>query len=213
MPKEEIFARLSRAVVEGDEDAAAGAAEDAVKENIDAAEEIMDGLAAGMSIVGNYYENQKYFLTEVLISADAFKAGVAVLSPHLNKGADSPGVVVIGTVQGDTHDIGKNIVRIMLDAAGFEVHDVGRDVPPQTFVDKVKETKADILGLSALMTSSMVNMKGVIELLVKERVRDQVKVLIGGAPVSPRYAKEIGADAYSAEAVNAVRVAKAILSR
>jgi methylmalonyl-CoA mutase cobalamin-binding domain/chain len=139
------------------------------------------------------------------------KAGVAVLSPHLSKETDSPGVVVLGTVQGDTHDIGKNIVAIMLDAAGFEVHDVGRDVSPRIFVDKVRETKADILGLSALMTSSMVNMKGVIDLLVKENVRDHVKVLIGGAPISQRYASEIGADAYSTDAADAVRVAKAIL--
>jgi corrinoid protein of di/trimethylamine methyltransferase len=210
--KEEIFTQLSDAVVEGDEDLAISAAKRILEEGFDPTEAIMIGLAGGMAIVGEYYENQRYFLTEVIISAEAFNAGVGVLLPHLKNDVDSPGVAVIGTVLGDTHDIGKNIVGIMLGAAGFVVHDAGRDVSPADFIAKVKETQADILGLSALMTSSMVNMKKVVDLLVTEGIRDEVKVIIGGAPVSQRYANEIGADGYSADAVAAVRLAKSLLS-
>jgi corrinoid protein of di/trimethylamine methyltransferase len=210
--KEEILSRLSKAVVDGDEDLADEAAKDAVITELDASEAIIDGLAHGMAIVGDYFEKQQYFLTEVVVASLAFKAGVAVLKPHIKTVlADGTAAVVIGTVQGDTHDIGKNIVGIMLEAAGFEVHDAGRDVSPESFVEKVRETKALVLGLSALMTSSMVSMKKVIELLVKEGLRDKVKIIIGGAPVSARYAREIGADAYSHDAVDAVRVVKQLL--
>jgi corrinoid protein of di/trimethylamine methyltransferase len=210
--KEEVFSLLGDAVIEGDDALAVSAAKRVIQEGLDPTEAIMEGLAGGMAVVGEYYENQQYFLTEVIISAEAFNAGVEILLPHLQTDIAPPGVVVIGTVQGDTHDIGKNIVGIMLNAAGFVVHDVGRDVSPETFVAKVKETNADILGLSALMTSSMVNMKKVVERLKQEGVRENVKVIIGGAPVSTRYAKEIGADGYSPDAVDAVRLAKSLLA-
>ncbi|MHC6179068.1 corrinoid protein [Clostridium sp. JNZ X4-2] len=212
--KEEIFKKLIASVVDGDEELAGESAGKAIEIGIDPTEAIIKGLAEGMSVVGDYFESQEYFLPEVIISADAFKAGVDVLKPHLNlEKSDKPAKVVIGTVQGDTHDIGKNIVSIMLGASGFEIYDVGRDVSPQVFVDKVKEINADILALSALMTSSMVNMKKVIELLKKDKIRDKVKVIIGGAPISQRYCDQIGADGYSVDAVAAIRKAKNLINQ
>lgn len=212
MSKRIILDRLAKAVINGSEEEAAKTAEEAIEVGLDATESIVDGLAKGMEIVGHYYEQQKYFLPEVILASHALNAGVAVLKPHIKTEAKSPGVVVLGTVFGDTHDIGKNVVGIMFGAAGYEVHDAGRDVAAEVFVKKVKETNADILGLSALMTTSMINMKPVIELLEKEGLREKVKVLVGGAPVSSRFAKEIGSDGYAVDAVSAVRVAKELLA-
>lgn len=214
MSKEEVFKKLINSVVEGDEELASESASEAIEIGIDPTEAIIKGLAEGMSVVGDYFESQEYFLPEVIVSSEAFKAGVDVLKPHLDlEKSSKPAKVVIGTVQGDTHDIGKNIVSIMLGASGFEIYDIGRDVPPQAFVDKVKEVKADILALSALMTSSMVNMKKVISLLEKDGVRDSVKVMIGGAPISQRYCDQIGADGYSIDAVAAIRKAKSLVNQ
>ncbi len=212
MAEREILNQLAQAVIDGEEEAAGATARKAIEAGIDASAAIVDGLAKGMETVGRYFESQRYFLPEVVMASLAFQEGVKVLEPHLTATSEKVGVVVIGTVQGDTHDIGKNLVGIMLGAAGFEVHDAGRDVPPETFAAKIKETKANILGLSALMTTSMVGMKTVIDLLEKEGLRNQVKIMIGGAPVSERYAKEIGADAYSVDAISAVRLAKSLLA-
>lgn len=213
MSKQEIMSQLIHAVVEGDEILAEQAANAALVANIDAAEAIIGGLAEGMAIVGKYFEQQRYFLTEVVVASLAFQVGVTILKPQLKTAEQTPGVIVLGTVQGDTHDIGKNIVSIMMEAAGLKVYDLGRDVAPQTFVDKIKETNADVLGLSSLMTSSMVNMRIVIKLLEEQGIRKNVKVIIGGAPVSARYAREIGADAYSPDAVDAVRIVKVLLDQ
>lgn len=213
MSNQKIFEKLAKAVVNGNEDEAVAAANEAIEAKLDATEAIIGGLAKGMEIVGHYYEAQKYFLPEVILGSLALNAAVKVLKPHIKVEAESPGRVVLGTVQGDTHDIGKNIVGIMLGAAGYEVHDAGRDVPPEVFAGKVRETKADILGLSALMTTSMANMRLVIDLLDKEGIRDSVKVLVGGAPVSQRFAENIGADGYAANAVSAVRVARELLQK
>jgi len=207
----EIFKKLQEAVIEGEEDVAVAAAKEAVAAGVDASEAIVEGLAKGMETVGRYFEEQRYFLTEVILSSYAFQAGVKVLKSHIKVEAESPGILVLGTVLGDTHDIGKNIVGIMFGAAGYEVHDLGRDVAPEAFVQKVRETKANILGLSALMTTSMDSMKSVIKLLKDEGLRDSVKVIIGGAPVSNRYAQQIGADGYATNAVHAIRVAKDLL--
>ncbi|PAW79956.1 MAG: cobalamin-binding protein [Verrucomicrobia bacterium Tous-C9LFEB] len=213
MSKELILKKFTDAVVNGDEDLAVEAANEAIASNLDATEAIVDGLSKGMGIVGEYFESQEYFLPEVIVASEAFKAGVKILQPHIKvQQGTKPSKIVIGTVQGDTHDIGKNIVGIMLGAAGFEVIDVGRDVSPKAFVDKVKETNADLLGLSALMTTSMVNMKKVLALLNEEGVRGQVKVMIGGAAISQRYADEIGADGYSVDAVAAVRLAQKLVA-
>ncbi|HBF37217.1 MAG TPA: cobalamin-binding protein [Firmicutes bacterium] len=212
MSEQEILEQLAHTVVEGEEETAGVIAQQALDAGIDPGIAIVNGLAKGMETVGHYFESQRYFLPEVVLASLAFQAGVKVLQPHLKATAVKTGVVVLGTVQGDTHDIGKNLVAIMLGAAGFEVHDVGRDVPPEVFAAKVKETRANILGLSALMTTSMAGMKTVIDLLKKEGLREQVKIMIGGAPVSERYAHEIGADAYSVDAVSAVRLAQSLVS-
>ncbi|MDR1321689.1 MAG: corrinoid protein [Gracilibacteraceae bacterium] len=212
MSKEAIFKKLSEAVFEGEDDLVLEAAEAAITEGVDPTEAIIEGLAAGMSKVGEYYEKQKYFLPEVIISAETFKKGISVLEPHLSKDMDTLGTVLMGTVQGDVHDIGKNIVIIMLSASGFTVIDLGKDVKPQVFVDKIKEVgKIDIVGMSALMTTSMIGMREVIETLKQEGLRDKVKIMVGGAPVSPRYAEEIGADGYANDAVDGVRVAKKLV--
>jgi dimethylamine corrinoid protein len=205
--------KLAAAVVAGSEEQAVAASREAIDRNLDATEAIIRGLAGGMEIVGQYYESQKYFLTEVVMASTALNAGVAVLKPHIKVEAESRGSVVLGTVQGDTHDIGKRIVAIMLGAAGYEIHDAGRDVPPERFIELVKETGADVLGLSALMTTSMVNMKTVIEVLSAEGLRDSVKVVVGGAPISRRFAKEIGADGYAANAHQAIKVVDELLAK
>lgn len=214
MSKELILQKFTDAVVNGDEDLAIEAAHEAIDTKLDATEAIVDGLSKGMAIVGEYFESQEYFLPEVIVASEAFKAGVKILQPHIKiEQGSKRSKVVIGTVQGDTHDIGKNIVAIMLGAAGFEIIDVGRDVTPKTFVDKVKETNADIVALSALMTTSMVNMRKVLALLIEEGVRDKVKVMIGGAAISQRYSDEIGADGYSVDAVAAVRLAQKLVAQ
>ena len=212
MSKQKLFEQLSKAVIEGDEELAIATSREVVAKNLDATEAIFQGLAKGMEVVGQYFETQKYFLPEVVVSAEAFKRGVEILKPHIKVKAKSPGSIVLGTVYGDTHDIGKNIVAIIFEAAGYTVYDLGRDVPPQVFVDKVKETKADVLGLSALMTTSMTNMKVVIDLLVKEGIRNKVKVIVGGATVTHRFAKEIKADAYGQDAIKTLRLVNDLLS-
>ncbi len=212
MSEQQILEQLAQAVIDGDEDLADSVAQQAIAAGLDAGVAIVDGLAKGMEVVGRYFEEQEYFLPEVVMASLAFQNGVKILKPHLPTQVAQPGVVVIGTVQGDTHDIGKNLVGIMLEAAGFEVHDAGRDVPPEVFTAKVRETQANLLGLSALMTTSMVGMKAVVDLLKQEGLRDNVKIMIGGAPVSERYAQDIGADGYSTDAVSAVRLAKRLLA-
>ncbi|MDR1604652.1 MAG: corrinoid protein [Gracilibacteraceae bacterium] len=212
MSKEAIFKQLSHAVFDGDDDLVVEAAEAAIKEGIDATEAIIEGLAAGMTKVGEYYEKQKYFLPEVIISAETFKQGIKILEPHLSKDIASPGTVLMGTVISDVHDIGKNIVIIMLSASGFKVIDLGKDVPPEAFVNKIKEVgKVDIVAMSALMTTSMMGMQDVVEALKKEGLRDKVKIMVGGAPVSQRFTDDIGADGYAGDAVEGVRVAKRLV--
>jgi len=210
MSKDLIFQQLSQAVVDGNEENAVIAAQRAIETGTDAGDAITQGLSKGMDIVGTYFERQRYFLPEVVVSSLAFHAGVDVLKPHIKVEQADRRTVVLGTVQGDTHDIGKNLVAILFRAAGYDVQDVGKDVAPEAFVAKVRETGADLLGLSALMTTSMVNMKGVITLLERDGLRGNVKVIVGGAPVSQRYSYEIGADGYAANAAGAVRLAKAL---
>ncbi|NPE29301.1 dimethylamine corrinoid protein 3 [Methanococcoides sp. SA1] len=179
-----------------------------------AVELIDNGLAAGMNEVGVLFERGKLFLPHVMMAADAMSAGVELLQDELgaSEGASSKlGVIVNGTVEGDVHDIGKAIVSTMLQAAGFEVHDIGRDVPIQNFIDKVKETNADMVGLSALMTTTLQGQKEVIELLKENGLRDSVKVMVGGAPATDAWAKKCGADCYAENASEAVTKAKELL--
>ncbi|HFE53209.1 MAG TPA: cobalamin-binding protein [Bacteroidetes bacterium] len=171
------------------------------------------GLIAGMNVVGEKFKNNEYYVPEVLIAARAMKAGLKVLRPKLAETGVKPvAKLVIGTVKGDLHDIGKNLVSMMMEGAGFEVVDLGVDAGPDKFVQAVESDAPHLIGMSALLTTTMLNMKSVIEELEKKGVRDRVKVIIGGAPVTESYAQEIGADGYAPDAATAVEVAKALLN-
>lgn len=209
LTNQEILKALADAVIDMDEEAAKVQAQAAIDAGMDAYEAITEGLVRGMQIVGDKYEQQEYFIPEVLICSDAMLAGLEVLQPHLP--ADNTRVaekVVIGVVQGDTHDIGKNLVKIMLEAAGFEVHDLGRNVPLHSFVDKAVEVGATIIAMGTLMTTTMEGMRTVIEELEKRGIRDQFTVIIGGSPISQSFADEIGADIYAPDANAAARKLK-----
>jgi len=171
-----------------------------------------EGMVAAMAEVGRLFEQGEYYVPEMLIAARAMQAGLAVLKPKLVQ-ADfkSAGRVAIGTVKGDLHDIGKNLVSMMLEGAAFEIVDLGTDVSPEKFVDSVKNSGVNIVAMSALLTTTMPNMKTTIEALVTAGVREQVKVIIGGAPVTESYAKQIGADGYSPDASRAVALAKSLV--
>lgn len=171
------------------------------------------GLVAGMNVVGTKFKNNEFYVPEVLIAARAMHAGMDILKPLLTESGVEPiAKVAIGTVQGDLHDIGKNLVAMMLEGAGFEVIDLGVDVKPEQFVDAVKNQGARLVCLSALLTTTMPYMKDTIQALKEAGVRDQVKVMIGGAPVTQSYADEIGADGYAPDAATAVDVAKELLN-
>lgn len=200
---------LAEAVVSMDEDGAHRSAQAALVAGIPAYDAIMEGLVRGMETVSEKFEREEYFVPEVLLSADAFNAALAILRPHLGTTADAEKVrAVIGVVQGDTHDIGKNLVRIMMEATGFEVYDLGRDVELEQFVHAAEEVGAKLICLSTLMTTTMEGMREVIEVLNRRGIRDKYKVLVGGGPISPAFAREIGADGFASDASAAVRTAR-----
>ena len=210
--KEEILKKLAEAVVEFEEDVAKEWAQIALDEGMDAFEAIMNGLAAGMETVGDLYDQQEYFVPELLMSADALYAGLDILKPHIKQEeVKKMGQVVIGTVQGDVHDIGKNIIKLMFDVGGFEVHDLGRDVPLEKFVEEQLKTDAEIVAMSAMMTTTMVGMKKVIE-MIKEK-NPNVAIMLGGAPVTQDVAELWGADGYAESAGNAVQEAIKMISQ
>ncbi len=206
--KQELFKNISDAVVEMDEDEVVLLVKKAVEEKIDAYEVIDRGLSDGMGRAGILFEKEEYFVTELLMCSDAMYAGIDVLLPYLSKCRNNPFKIVIGVIEGDTHDIGKTLVKIMLEAAGFQVLDLGRDVPPIKFYEEAKKANADIIAVSNLMTTTMRRMEEVIKILEKENARKDFKVMIGGGCISQNFADEIGADGYSASAVEAVRLAK-----
>lgn len=211
--KEELLEALSECVVEMEDEEVVDVAKEYIDEGYPAFDGIMDGLVDGMNKASDLYDAEEYFVTDVLLCSDAMYAGLDVLKPHLpaeDSSVQKP-KVVIGVVEGDTHDIGKNLVKIMLDTAGFEMYDLGRDVPLDNFVDKALEVGASIICMSTLMTTTMVGMKTVIEKLKERGVRDQFKIMVGGSPISQRYADEIGADGYSVNAVEAVKLAKSLM--
>lgn len=184
-----------------------------LSEDVKPADILNDGLLAGMSIIGVKFKNNEVYVPEVLIAARAMNAGMQILEPILAEtGVKAAGKAVIGTIKGDLHDIGKNLVRMMLKGAGIDVLDLGVDVSPKTFVDKAEEEGAQIICVSALLTTTMVNMKGVIDELEKRGLRDKYIVMIGGAPVNDNFAKQIGADYYTPDAATAADVAKSALS-
>ncbi|MFA6223103.1 MAG: cobalamin-dependent protein [Desulfomonilaceae bacterium] len=203
----EILKNLSEGVVEYEEDRVKEYSNMALDEGLDAYDAIMNGLAAGMEIVGDLYDRQEYFVPEILMCADALYVGLDILKPHM-KISDSTGVkgqVVIGTVQGDVHDIGKNLIKMMFDVAGFTVHDLGRDVPLEKFAEEQLRTDSEIVALSAMMTTTMMGMKKVIA-MIKEKNPD-VAIMLGGAPVTKDVANLFGADGYAESAGNAVQEA------
>jgi len=204
-----LLSRLSDAVVAMDGAETVRLSEDLLLQGIDPGRCIEAGLVDGMRRAGDLFEREEYFIPELLICSDAMYAGLHVLQPHLPRGAveRKKGIVVIGVVEGDTHDIGKNLVKIMLETAGFEVVDVGRDVAPAVFVERAESVGAHIIGLSTLMTTTMGAMSEVIRLLDERRARPRIKVMVGGGPVSQQFATRIGADGYAANASGAVAVA------
>ena len=209
--KKEILDKLAEAVVEFEEDVAREWAQTALDEGMDAYEAIMQGLAAGMETVGDLYDQQEYFVPELLMSADALYAGLDILKPHIKaEDVKKMGQVVIGTVQGDVHDIGKNIIKLMFEVGGFEVHDLGRDVPLEKFVEEQLKTDAEIVAMSAMMTTTMTGMKKVVE-MIKEKNPD-VAIMLGGAPVTQDVADLFGADGYADTAGNAVQEAIKMIS-
>lgn len=210
--KEEILKKLAEAVVEFEEDMAREWAQIALDEGMDAFEAIMNGLAVGMETVGDLYDQQEYFVPELLMSADALYAGLDILKPHIKQDAvKKMGQVVIGTVQGDVHDIGKNIIKLMFEVGGFEVHDLGRDVPLEKFVEEQLKTDAEIVAMSAMMTTTMVGMKKVIEMIKAKNPK--VAIMLGGAPVTQDVAELWGADGYAESAGNAVQEAIKMISQ
>lgn len=204
---------IRQSIIEAEEDKAAELTERAL-ENFDP-EEILDkALKPAMDVVGEEYERGIRYIPEMILSADAMKKSMEKLRPLLTEsGVEPEGVVIIGTVEGDFHDIGQNLVSMMFEGAGFKVHKLGVDITAGDFVEAVKREEPDILGMSALLTSTMTYMPKVIEALGKAGLRDQVKVLIGGAPVTQDYATEIGADGYGKDAAAAVRVARKLLKK
>ncbi|MGI6755940.1 MAG: corrinoid protein [Atopobiaceae bacterium] len=205
--KEELLQELASCVVDMRDDEVADIAQTYIDEGYDAQEGIVDGLIVGMNKAAELYEEEEYFIPELLICSDAMYNGLDVLRPHLPQEAGKKKCkVVIGVVLGDTHDIGKNIVKIMLESSGYELVDLGRDVACEDFVAAVRDSGAGAVALSTLMSTSMDNMGKVVEQLKEAGLRDQVKVIIGGGPVSQSFAEKIGADGYSRTAVDAVRL-------
>ncbi|ADL07475.1 corrinoid protein [Thermosediminibacter oceani] len=212
MDSGKLLKAVADSVLNMDEEGAAKYSKEALDAGIDPMAIINEGLIVGMNQAGKLFEENQYFVPELLLCSDAMYAGLNVVTPHIKKEENLYlGSVVIGVVEGDTHDIGKNLVKVMLEASGFRVYDLGRDVPAKAFVDKVREVKADLLCLSTLMTSTMDEMKKVIDLLEKENMRERVKVLVGGGPISSSFARSIGADGYGENATGAVRMAKKLL--
>lgn len=208
----DILQELSKSLQKGDADGAAELTRRAIDNELEPKQILDEGLLAGMSVVGEKFKEHEIFLPDVLLAAKAMYAGMDLLKPLLIKeGIPTIGKVVIGTVQGDLHDIGKNLVAIMLKGAGFEVIDLGNDVPPERFIEAAQQEAAEVIGMSALLTTTMPVMRKVIDLAKERGVYGKVKIIVGGAPLSSEYAERIGADAYCYDGVNAVDCVKGFL--
>jgi len=205
----ELVTTICNNLIEGQDKEVEKLVKQALDTDIDAQVILHEGLIKGMEIVGEKFKNNEFYIPEVLIAARAMKAGMGILKPLLIETDVKPmGTMVIGTIKGDLHDIGKNLVAMMMEGAGFEVHDLTVDVSPEKFVEKVKETNAELLGMSALLTTTMINMKTTVEKLKEENLKDKVKVIIGGAPVTQSFADDIGADLFAPDAATAVEKVK-----
>lgn len=209
---EQIFEKLSTAVIDADAELAEETAKEALEQGIDAYEALTNGLMKGIEVVGEKFGNREYFISDVLMSAQAMTAGLKILEPHLRaKKSSGHGKVLIGTAYTDIHTIGKNIVKIMLQAGGFDIIDIGENVPPETFVENVKLHNPDVVAMSGIIVSARAEMENTIKALEKEGLRDKVRIIIGGAATSEEFAKKIGADAYGNDAQDAVQKVKELM--
>ncbi|QUH28347.1 corrinoid protein [Vallitalea guaymasensis] len=207
----ELLQNISEKLQKGKMPEVVALTEQAVSEGLDPSD-ILNGLLDGMGVIGEKFKKNEVFVPEVLIAARAMNAGLDVIKPLLEEqGVEPVGKVIIGTVKGDLHDIGKNLVRMMMVGAGLEVIDLGVDVSPEKYIAAVEENNPDIIAMSALLTTTMPNMKAVIDALEEKGLRDKVKVMIGGAPVTDNFAQEIGADRYTVDAASAAEIAKELV--
>ena len=210
---EEVLQNIFNGILEGDRETVRSNVQQAIDAKMAPAVILNDGMVSAMAEVGKRFEEGEYYVPELLIAARAMKEGLVLLKPLLQQAkVKAAGKVAAGTVKGDLHDIGKNLVCMMLEGAGFEIMDLGTDVSPEKFVDAVQNGKADIIAMSALLTTTMPNMQTTIEALKTAGLRGQAKVIIGGAPVTDSYARQIGADGYAPDASRAVALAKSLLS-
>lgn len=210
----ELFKKMAQSIIDGDSDVSVELANQAVAENIDPIQAITDGFVVGVNVVGEAFANGDAFLPELVMAGEAMKAAVTALEPEMaRRGTERKmlGKIVLATVEGDIHEIGKSLVGTMLSASGFQVFDMGVDVASAKIIEKVKEVDADIVAMSALLTTTMVKQKEVIDLLDKEGLRRKVKVMVGGAPVTRDWVQRIEADGYSEDAIGAVNVAKNLM--
>lgn len=208
----ENISALYNAILEGDVAGAKNGIQSALDAGLEPGQILADGMIAAMKEVGKRFEEGDYYVPEMLIAARAMQTAMSLLKPHLVRSdVKSAGRVVIGTVKGDLHDIGKNLVALMLEGAGFEIKDLGVDVSPEKFVEAILSDGTNIVALSALLTTTMLNMKTTIEAVQQAGLRDKVKIIIGGAPITQEYANQIGADGYSADAGRAVSLAQSLM--
>lgn len=199
-------------IIDGDQKTTINKIQEALENDVSPSEILNDGMVAAMAEVGRLFEEGEYFVPEMLVAARAMQSGLAILKPYLvQEDVKSAGKVVAGTVKGDLHDIGKNLVCMMLEGAAFEVIDLGSDVDPEKFVEAVQSNGANIVAMSALLTTTMPNMEATIRALKEAGLRDQVKVMVGGAPLTQQYANEIGADGYAPDASRAVATARSLV--
>ncbi len=211
---EELFQKMAQSIIDGDSDASTALAKESISVGIPPLQAITDGFVIGVNTVGDAFGRGEAFLPELVMAGEAMKAAVAVLNPELKKQGTERrmlGKVVLATVEGDIHEIGKTLVGTMLGSSGFEVYDLGVDASPDKIIGKAIEVNADIIGMSALLTTTMVKQKEVIETLEKEGLRGRFKVMVGGAPITRDWVKSIKADGYSEDAIGAVRVAKQLM--
>ncbi len=209
----ELLKQIANCVINGKAPDAEKLVQQALDSNVPVKDILNQGLIAAMEVVGVKFKNNEFYVPEVLIAARAMKAGMKLIKPRFaESGVEPIAKLALGTVKGDLHDIGKNLVAMMLEGAGFEIIDLGVDVAPEKFIKAIKDDGAKVIGMSALLTTTMLNMKSTLEALKNDSLRNSVKVVIGGAPVTQSYADEIGADGYAADAATAVTVVKQLLN-
>jgi 5-methyltetrahydrofolate--homocysteine methyltransferase len=209
---EQVLKEIYDSIFNGEAEVTKAKVREALDAKIEAGRILNESMIVAMAEVGKMFEEGEYFVPEMLIAARAMQGGLGILKPYLVDSNIKPvGKVVLGTVKGDLHDIGKNLVSMMLEGAAFEIIDLGSDVPPEKFIEAVRDSGANILGMSALLTTTMPNMKVTIDALKAANLRDKIKIMVGGAPLTDTYAKEIGADGYASDANRAVSLAKSLV--